>query len=64
MSDVVQRERIGVVCDFNNIGEGLIELEKMRDEWYDIGVREKLLYKEYYSWTEMKRRLLELYNAI
>lgn len=64
MADIVESEKLGVVCEFDNIEAGLTELAEKSDEWSAMGVRAKALYEKSYSWTEMKRRLLELYESI
>ena len=64
MSDTVESNRLGVVCDFNRVEDALFELAERRSEWSEMGKRAKALYEREYSWAEMKRRLLALYELI
>lgn len=66
MSQVIQREKIGVLIDYSENGflKGLDQLISIKDEWGKIGQREKELYNELYSWKIMEGRLIELYDSI
>lgn len=66
MSDVVEREQIGVVtsCDEESIERGIKELISKKPEWEKIRYKENELYTNMFSWTEMERRLVLLYREI
>jgi glycosyltransferase involved in cell wall biosynthesis len=66
MSNVVEENEIGVLIEYSKEGfvEGLNNLIKRRDEWELMSRKMKDIYRRDYSWNEMERRLLELYNNI
>ena len=63
MSSVVEKEKIGAVVSYNQIGIGLEKIKEIKGEWTSISEREKQLYQTRYSWNEMKNRLLKLYDS-
>lgn len=66
MSQVVEDNDIGVLIDYSKDGfaAGINKLIERKDEWPSMSQRMKTLYKEQYSWTEMERRLLGLYDSL
>lgn len=66
MSDVVEKRDLGVIIDYSEEGfyEGLLTLLKRKNEWYDMGQRAQLIYKEKYNWNEMRCRIKELYESL
>lgn len=66
MADVVEKNDIGVVVDYNisSFSSGIKELVKRNDEWDSISLRMKDLYKKNYSWDKMSRRLIGLYKKM
>ena len=63
MSDIVEKEDIGVLIDYSSIGfrRGVRQLIARRAEWKQMGERMKRIYSDKYSWNEMEKRLRELY---
>lgn len=64
MSEIVEKEDIGVVVDFDKIGEGLIEMKNKKSQWDDIAKKARELYDNEYSWAEMEKRLIKLYEEL
>lgn len=66
MSEVVEKERIGVVIDYSEEGFalGMQKILEMEDEWDEISNRMKNLYLEKYNWNVMKKRLIQLYEEL
>ena len=64
MDGIVKGNNIGVLIEYNveSLKKELLGLVNRRDEWIDMGDRMKYLYKSKYSWDEMERRLIEIYN--
>ena len=66
MSNVVEKYDIGELIEFSEKGfeEGLSRLVSRKNEWQSISERMKKIYKEHYSWDEMKKRLIDLYSQL
>lgn len=66
MSDVIEREHLGAVIDYSPEGfaKGMEDIVGRRDDWENISLRMKALYKEKYSWSEMEKRLIQLYDNL
>lgn len=66
MSSVISNNDIGVLIEFSEEGfvKGLSELNARRAEWPSMSKRMKNIYKEQYSWDEMEKRLILLYNQL
>ena len=66
MSDIVEKEKIGVLIEYSKEGfrKGLDELILMKKQWKKMGEKMKKIYANEYSWKEMEKRLIELYNNI
>lgn len=64
MSEIVEREGIGVVVDFDKVDEGLIRIKDMKPQWDSLAQKARELYDNDYSWAEMEKRLIELYKEI
>lgn len=64
--EIIEKNNIGCLIEFNEEGlsKGLNEMIELKDEWPSMSRRMKTLYKEQYSWTEMERRLVELYTIV
>lgn len=63
MSQIVKQNNIGEVIDYSQEGfiKGITELIKRKSEWPSISEKMNELYREQFCWTEMDRRLVELY---
>lgn len=66
MSSEIEKNDIGVLIDYSIDGfdKGLKKLISRVDGWDDIGEKMKFIYKKYYSWNEMSKRLLALYEKV
>lgn len=67
MSDVVKSYDIGYVIDRFDKGsllEGIFSLIAKKDQWNGMAIKQRDLYKKYYSWDASKKQLLQLYEAI
>ena len=66
MSEVVEKNNIGVLIDYNKAGvrEGIRRLVNKKNEWDSISVKMKNIYEKRYSWNIMEKRLLKLYEGI
>lgn len=66
MSNGVRENDLGVLItyDKNGFDQGLLKLVEAHDKWEAMGDRMKRIYKEKYSWNEMARRLLSLYEEL
>lgn len=66
MSQIVEKYDIGINIDYNesSFEEGLLKLISRKNEWNKINLKMKNLYKEYYAWDVMEKRLIELYSNI
>ena len=64
MSDIVEQERLGFVCEYGDVGSGLINARERRSEWEAISDCERHLYRSRYSWNVMKKRLVHLYDEL
>lgn len=64
MDQIVIDNDIGVVIDYDidSLKKELLSLVSRRNEWDNIGKRMRILYKNNYSWNEMERRLVDIYN--
>lgn len=64
--EIIESNHIGCLIEFDENGLSMA-LNKMidgKDAWAYVGDRMKRLYKEQYSWLEMERRLVALYNNL
>ncbi len=66
MSSVVEENGIGELIDYSEegFGKGLMRLISRKSQWTDISIRMKKLYTEQYSWSEMEKRLVGLYDKL
>jgi len=66
MSSVVEKESIGALIEYSEKGfsDGVMELIKKKDDWGQMALRMKILYKEKYSWNIMEERLDNLYSTL
>lgn len=66
MSEVVERESVGVLIDFNkeSLDDGISKLLAMKHEWPRIKERMQMLYQQEYSWAIMEKRLVGVYGRI
>jgi len=66
MSDLVEKNDIGVLIDYTkeSFEKSLKELINRENEWMNMGVKMKEIYKEQFSWEEMKKRLRSFYEEI
>lgn len=66
MSDVIERNNIGVLIDYSEegFGKGLFELIDKKSDWGRMKSDMQRLYMEEYEWTIMSDRLLELYASL
>lgn len=66
MSSVVEQNNIGELIEFSQEGfeQGLERLISRRSEWETMSEKMKKIYKDQYSWDEMKRRLIALYDQL
>lgn len=66
MADIVETERIGVVCDATEDGlcDAFHQLLWIRHEWDNMGKRMRQLFYDRYCWEIMERRLLDLYDGL
>ena len=66
MCNMVVQYNIGEVIKYNkqSLKEGIINLIKRKNEWPVISKQMKDLYNQYYSWSEMEKRLVKLYQDI
>ncbi len=66
MSQYVEEYNFGelIECTKEGIGEGLERLVQRRSEWPDMAARMKKIYSDEFSWEEMEKRLVGLYNRM
>lgn len=66
MSHVVEEQDIGCRIDYSYEGleNGLASLWEKRTQWPVISKAMKQIYTEYYSWSQMEKRLLKLYQDL
>ena len=66
MSRIVEQNNLGVLIDYSKEGfyHGINELLKIKPQWESIEQRMKNIYEKEYCWSEMEKRLLELYAGI
>lgn len=66
MSDVVEKQDLGVLIDYSEEGfsDGLSKLLERKAEWKIMGERAQHIYKEKYNWDEMRNRLKDLYENL
>lgn len=64
--EIIESESIGSLIEFsqNGLSKGIADLVQKRDCWIDIEKKEKALYKSEYSWSIMKSRIQEIYDAM
>lgn len=66
MSNVVEQYDIGELISFSENGfeKGLDRLIARKSEWPQMSERMKEIYKNNYSWDEMRKRLIQLYSQL
>ena len=66
MSEIVEREDVGVLIDYSeeSFGQGLQKLMSRRAEWPRMSEKMHALYDQHYSWREMEHRLIKLYDSL
>ena len=66
MSQIVSDNDLGVLIDYSKDGfiRGIDELISKRDLWQEMGNRMISLYKTNYNWSEMAKRLSNLYAEL
>lgn len=66
MSQVVEENNIGVLIEYSKEGfiKGIAQLIEKKPQWEAMGERMQKLYKKQYSWAEMEKRLLTLYQEL
>lgn len=66
LSEIVQNNNVGVLINYSKQGfiDGLIELIEQKDNWVEMGETSQNIYKNTFSWDEMKSRLKVFYNSI
>lgn len=64
--DIIESHKIGCLMDYTEQGlaDGLNTLLLLKGEWNAISAKMQRLYTEEYSWSEMARRLLKLYEGL
>jgi len=66
IDEIVQETNIGAVIDYNqgSLIEGIEELIGRKDDWPSISLKMKEIFRKYYSWGEMEKRLSHFYREI
>ena len=66
MSEYIDKYDIGALIDYSKEGlvAGIQGLCKRRNEWENMSIRMRELYRKEFSWTEMEYRLQELYKNL
>jgi glycosyltransferase involved in cell wall biosynthesis len=66
MDDIVEKNGFGEVIAYNkdSFNKSLERLKAKRSDWKTMSNRMKNMYKTTYSWSEMEKRLLSLYDEI
>ncbi len=66
MSSIVEEFNLGETMEYTIEGleNAVNNLINKKDQWYEIGKREQILYKTRYSWREMEKRIIELYMEV
>lgn len=66
MYKVVKENEIGELMDYNisSLNTSIENLSKDRLRWPEISVKMKELYIKDYSWNEMEKRLIDLYDKL
>ncbi|WP_107947839.1 glycosyltransferase family 4 protein [Lysinibacillus parviboronicapiens] len=66
MSEVVAENNLGELIDFNreSLRQAIDSLVKRKQEWPEIARKMKELYEERYSWSQMEKRLTDLYSSL
>jgi len=66
MDEVVSINDVGEVIEYDikSLEDAIEKLVSRKNEWPNISLKMKKLYNREYSWEEMERRLLELYEDI
>ena len=66
MSEIVEENDLGVLINYSKDGftDGINQLLYRKDEWPEIGMRMKEIYKNQYCWDEMERRLMQIYAEL
>lgn len=64
MSEVIDQYQLGEIIDFNidGLAEGIKKLIMRKEEWNNISTKSRNLYEKCYSWNEMEKRLVKLYE--
>lgn len=66
MSNVVKKNDIGILINYSeeSFVDGILRLMNKKGEWHVMGEKMKRIYEEKYSWNEMEKRLLALYEDL
>lgn len=64
--EIIEENNIGCLIEYSKSGlkNGIYSLIDQKDDWSAMGERMKKLYLEEYSWTEMERRIVDLYTGL
>ena len=58
---VIDYDSEGIIKGLNNALNSILD---RRENYREIGKRERSIYNEEFSWIEMERRLLEVYTCL
>lgn len=66
MSEIVLNNDFGEVVDYtkDSLKKGIIRLIQRKSEWPEIGNRMNDMYQKQFSWSEMEKRLIHLYEGL
>jgi len=66
MASIVEKHGIGEVIDYNveSLNEAITKLIRNRNSQREMALKEHMLYRSMYSWSEMELRILSLYKNI
>ena len=64
--EIITENNIGCLIDYTAEGfaKGLNSLVEQKDNWNSMSEKMKQLYNTQYSWTEMEKRIINLYSGI
>jgi glycosyltransferase involved in cell wall biosynthesis len=66
VDNIVIENNIGVVIDYNlsSLKDGINKLIASKNEWPTWGLNMKKIYAEKYSWEEMEKKVIDLYDSL
>lgn len=66
MAEILEKEDIGVLIDYSeeSFAKGVSTLIHRRKDWENMSRFMKNMYEKDFSWSEMEKRLLHLYDRI